>query len=68
MARHILAFGRVIPREEIVEAIDSITVEEVSRVALAMLETPPTVSAVGPIRKLMRADALAGRLGARAAG
>jgi predicted Zn-dependent peptidase len=66
MARHILAFGRVIPREEIVAAIDAITVEDVSRVALAMLETPPTVSAVGPVRKLMRADAVAERLGARA--
>ena len=48
MARHVLAFGRVIPREEIVAAIDAITVEDVSRVALAMLETPPTMSAVGP--------------------
>lgn len=68
MARHVLAFGRVVPREEIVAAIDAITVDEVSRVATAMLESRPTLTAVGPIRKLMRADALAGRLGTRPPG
>jgi predicted Zn-dependent peptidase len=67
MARHVLAFGRVVPREEIVAAIDAITVAEVSRVARAMLSSRPTLTAVGPIRKLPRGDAVAERLGSRRA-
>ena len=58
----------MIPREEIVAAIDAITVEEVSRVALAMLETPPTISAVGPIRKLDAAGPSTSARTARRAG
>jgi predicted Zn-dependent peptidase len=65
IARHVLAFGRVIPRQEIVAAIDAITPQEVSRVARTMLDSQPTITAVGPVRKLMRGDAVASRLGAR---
>jgi predicted Zn-dependent peptidase len=67
MARHVLAFGRVVPREEIVAAIDAITVEEGSRVATSMLQSRPTLTAVGPIRKLMRGDAVTRRLGTHTA-
>ena len=63
MARHVLAFGRVIPREEIVSAIDAITIDDVRRVGLAMLETPPTITAVGPVKKLLDADRIARHLG-----
>jgi predicted Zn-dependent peptidase len=63
MARHVLAFGRVIPREEIVAAIDAITPEAVSRAALEMLASPPTVAAVGPVKRLPDASGIASRLG-----
>ncbi len=68
MARHVLAFGRVVPREEIVAAIDAITIEDVSRVGLAMLETPPTIAAVGPVKKMLDAGRVASHLGSRAPG
>jgi predicted Zn-dependent peptidase len=63
MARHVLAFGRVIPREEIVAVIDSIGIEDVRRVGSAMLASAPTLAAVGPVRRLPSADALARRIG-----
>lgn len=63
MARHVLAFDRVIPREEIVAAIDAITPEAVSRAALQMLSTAPTVVAVGPVKRLPDAAGVARMLG-----
>ncbi|WP_293868945.1 pitrilysin family protein [uncultured Alsobacter sp.] len=63
MARHVLAFDRVIPREEIVAAIDAITPAAVSRAALQMLATPPTVAAVGPVKRLPHAAGIARMLG-----
>ncbi|MHB2166980.1 M16 family metallopeptidase [Alsobacter sp. R-9] len=67
MARHVLAFGRVIPREEIVAAIDAIGVDDVRRVAAQMLASTPTVAAVGPVKKLPDPVGMAGRLGSRGA-
>ncbi|WP_460449225.1 M16 family metallopeptidase [Alsobacter sp. SYSU BS001988] len=66
MARHVLAFGRVLPREEIVAAIDAITIDDVRRVAADMLASPPTVTAVGPVRKLMDPARIASHIGAAA--
>lgn len=63
MARHVLAFGRVIPREEIVATIDAITVDDVRRMGLTVLASPPTLAAVGPVRRLPRAEGFAERFG-----
>lgn len=63
MARHVLAFGRVMPREEIVAAIEAITLDDVKRVAAATLASAPTVTAVGPVRKLMDTSRIAAHLG-----
>jgi predicted Zn-dependent peptidase len=63
MARHVLAFGRVIPREEIVAAIDAITIDDVRRVAAGMLASTPTVAAVGPVKRLPDSAGMARRLG-----
>jgi predicted Zn-dependent peptidase len=64
MARHVLAFDRVLPREEIAAAIDAITIDDVRRVAGAMLASRPTITAIGPVRKVMPPDEIARRLGA----
>lgn len=64
MARHMLAYGRVLPRHELVSMIDAITVEDVCRVASASLKAPPTVAAIGPIKSLITAEAMAARIGA----
>ena len=67
MARHVLAFGRVLPREEIVTTIEAITLADVRRVAASMLQTAPTITAIGPVRKLMDPGTIAARLGTPAA-
>jgi predicted Zn-dependent peptidase len=67
MARHLLAFGRIIPAEEIVARIDAITVADVAAVGRRILSSPPTLAAVGPTRRLARADGVAARIGLRPA-
>jgi predicted Zn-dependent peptidase len=64
MARHMLAYGRVLPRGEMVSMIDAITVDDVCRVASASLTAPPTIAAIGPIKPLINVDAMAARIGA----
>ncbi|MGL4242637.1 MAG: M16 family metallopeptidase [Beijerinckiaceae bacterium] len=63
MARHLLAYGRVISAAEIIARVDAITPEEVRAVGARMLATRPTLAAIGPARKLPDLDAIAGRTG-----
>lgn len=63
MARQLLAFDRVLPRAEIIEKIDSIGIDDVRRVGAAALRSAPTVSAIGPISKVLSPDRVAERLG-----
>ncbi|MGL5113976.1 MAG: M16 family metallopeptidase [Beijerinckiaceae bacterium] len=64
MARHLLAYGRLIPTAEIVAKVDAITPEDVMRVASRILGAPPTLAAVGPGRGLPRLTDVTARLGA----
>ena len=48
-ARQLLAFGRIIPSEEIVARIDAVTADEVRRAGAALLAGEPTLAAIGPI-------------------
>jgi predicted Zn-dependent peptidase len=63
MARQLLAFNRVLPRAEIIEKIDSIGIDDVRRVGAVALRSAPTVSAIGPISKVLSPDRVAERLG-----
>ena len=63
MARHILAYDRVLSRAELARMIDAITVEDVRAVGRKMLLTAPSVAAIGPIKALMSYDTLTTRLG-----
>ncbi len=63
IARQLLVFNRVLPRAEIIEKIDSITIDDVRRVGAATLRTAPTVAAIGPISKVMSPDRIAEHLG-----
>jgi predicted Zn-dependent peptidase len=65
MARHMLVYGRVLPREEMVAAIDAITLDDVTRVGRHMLSTAPTLAGIGPIRKLESIERIAERLGSK---
>lgn len=64
MARHMLAYGRVLPRQELVTMIDAITVADVRRAGATLLDAPPTLAAIGPIKPLIDAQAIAARIGA----
>ena len=51
LARQLLVFGRIVPLEELVEKLDAVTPEDVTRMANSLLATgAPTVSAVGPLK------------------
>jgi predicted Zn-dependent peptidase len=52
MARSLLAYGRVLSREELTGRIERLSVEEVRAAGRALLRTPMAVAAVGPLKKL----------------
>jgi predicted Zn-dependent peptidase len=61
-ARQLLAWGRVIPSEEIVAKVDAVTVDEVRAAGHALLAGAPTLAAIGPIRKAPSLARIAERL------
>jgi predicted Zn-dependent peptidase len=66
MARHLLAYGRIIPAAEIIARVDAITTADVRAVGARMLATEPTLSAIGPVRRVPDAAAVKSRLGGAA--
>ncbi len=66
MARHLIAYGRLITPAEIVGRIDAITPDDVRRVGRAILASAPTLSTIGPTRPLAGVDRIAARFGAPA--
>ena len=64
-ARQLLAWGRVIPSDEIVAKVDAVTVDDVRAAGARLLVGPPTLAAIGPLKKLGPLSRLAGDLGAR---
>jgi predicted Zn-dependent peptidase len=63
MARHLLAYGRLISAAEIIAKVDAITLADVRASGRAILGSRPTLSAIGPVRKLPLLDAVAARTG-----
>lgn len=63
VARHLLTYGRRIPRDEILARIDAVTLDDIRRVGARLFREPqPSVTALGPCGKLMDHDRLAHRL------
>ena len=62
IARQLLAWGRLIPSEEIVRKVDAVTVEEAREAGRVLLEGAPTVAAVGPLKGLPSLSRLAAGL------
>jgi predicted Zn-dependent peptidase len=60
-ARHLAVFGRPLPVDEIVAAIDAVDVAAVRRVARRLRAGRPTLSALGPIAALESFDRVAAR-------
>jgi predicted Zn-dependent peptidase len=63
MARHLLAYGRLIPADEIIARIDAITPGDVRAAGRRIMSSRPTLSAIGPVRKLPRLAAIEERIG-----
>lgn len=61
-ARQLLAWGRVIPAEEVIAKVDAVSVEDVRAAARSLLAGAPTLAAIGPIAKLPSLDHLAAGL------
>ena len=64
IARQLLAWGRVVPSEEIAARVDAVTVDEVREAGGLLLQGAPTLAAVGPIRRLPALGTVALRLAA----
>ncbi|GGE34692.1 peptidase M16 [Agaricicola taiwanensis] len=67
MTRHMFAFGQPLEAADILERLEATTVEDVRHAALAALQGPMALAAVGPIAGLASVDRLAQRVGAQAA-
>lgn len=62
VARQVLLYGRHVPREEIVERIDAITLAEVKACTEDIVTcAPPTLAAIGPVNALRPHEAIAER-------
>ena len=66
IARHLLAFGRVIPREEMIGRIEALDLAEIRAAGAQALRSAPTVASIGPVGRVLGPDAIAARLGGRA--
>ena len=64
LARQMLVYGRPLTIAEISGKIDSVTAEDVRRIASRVLDSAPTLAALGPVGKLEEYGAVAERLGA----
>lgn len=58
-ARQLLAWGRVIPSEEVIAKIDAVGVDDVRAAGRSVFSGAPTLAAIGPIRKLPSLDTIA---------
>ena len=58
-ARQLLAWGRVIPSDEVIAKVDAVTVDHVRLAGRSLIAGAPTLAAIGPIRKLPRLDSIA---------
>ena len=63
VAQHMLVYGRVMPVDEIVASVDAVDADAVRRVARRLLESTPTLTAIGPLSHLESYDSIRGRLG-----
>ncbi len=50
IARQHMAFGRIVPREEVIAKIDAIGVEDARAAGRRMLGGTPTVASIGPVK------------------
>jgi predicted Zn-dependent peptidase len=62
LASQLLIYGRPIAPAEAVARIDAVTVADLARLAQRLTQSPPTLTAMGPIGRVMEYEALSRRL------
>jgi predicted Zn-dependent peptidase len=67
MARHVLIHGRPLGFEEMIARVDAVTDADLVALAEDIFRSPPTVAAIGPIRRLPGVDDVAAAMGGKAA-
>lgn len=65
IAAHLLAYGRVVPVEELTEKLDAVSVQKVRAFGERIMASPrPAIAAVGPVSALESHDMFSRRFGA----
>src|SRR3546814_16985292 len=62
IAQHLLIYGREVTVEEIQSKIAAVTLADIERVARRLLASPPTVTAMGPLKHLQSTERTVARL------
>lgn len=62
-ATDMIVHGRIVPKEEVINDISSITAADLDRVAERIFASCPTFAALGPIKHVMSYDEICSRLG-----
>lgn len=62
-ASHLLIYGRPVSTKELVSAIDRVDRAAVSRLALRLFRSEPTLAVLGPVKGVERLDRIRERLG-----
>jgi predicted Zn-dependent peptidase len=68
MARHILVHGRPLTLEEAVAKVDAVTIGDLTELARAVIQSPPTLAAIGPFGALPNVEAIAARINGHGSG
>ncbi len=63
IARQLLAFDRVLSRDEMIDRVEALGLDDIKAAGRKALRTPPTVSAIGPVAKVLTPDRVAARIG-----
>jgi len=63
IARQLLAFGRVLSRQEMIAQVEGLGLADIRAAGAKALASPPTVASIGPVAKVMTPDRIRDRLG-----
>jgi predicted Zn-dependent peptidase len=63
IARQLLAFGRVLSRQEMIAQVEALNLTNIRAAGAKALASPPAVASIGPVAKVMTPDRIRDRLG-----
>jgi len=66
VARQLLAFDRVLPREEMMARVERLSLADIRAAGARALHSAPTVASIGPVGKVPTPDRIAARIQAKA--